>query len=137
MNRLEFDVELIAKYDVNGPRYTSYPTANEFVEKFCVGHYIDALDRLGGPETTPISMYIHVPFCAKVCYYCACNKIVTANRKHADAYVDHLLCEISLQSALLTSNHRLEQLHFGGGTPTYFSDKQFASVFSAHSRRTS
>ncbi len=131
MNRIEFDVELITKYDVNGPRYTSYPTANEFVNEFSAGHYIDALDRLDGAETAPISMYIHVPFCANICYYCACNKIVTANRKHADAYLEHLLCEINLQSELLTNNHRLEQLHFGGGTPTYFSDKQFSSVFAA------
>ncbi len=131
MNRIEFDVELITKYDVNGPRYTSYPTANEFVNKVSAGHYIDALDRLDTGKTAPISMYIHVPFCANICYYCACNKIVTANRKHADAYLEHLLCEISLQSELLTNNHRLEQLHFGGGTPTYFSDKQFSSVFAA------
>ncbi len=131
MDGIDFDASLIGKYDINGPRYTSYPTANEFVKGFSVGHYIDALDRLDCTDTVPLSIYIHMPFCAMICYYCACNKIVTANRKHAEAYLERLLAEIKLQSALLTDNHRVDQLHFGGGTPTYFTNEQFSSVFAA------
>lgn len=130
-NGIEFDAALISKYDVNGPRYTSYPTANEFVEGFPAGCYIEALDRLDGAETVPLSLYIHVPFCATICYYCACNKIVTANRRHAEAYLERLLVEIRMQSALLPENHTVEQLHFGGGTPTYFTNEQFSAVFAA------
>ena len=128
---IEFDAALISKYDVNGPRYTSYPTANEFIEGFSAGCYIEALDRLDAAETVALSLYIHVPFCANICYYCACNKIVTANRIHAEAYLERLLVEIGLQSALVPENHRVDQLHFGGGTPTYFTDEQFSAVFTA------
>jgi oxygen-independent coproporphyrinogen-3 oxidase len=131
MNGIEFDSSLISKYDVNGPRYTSYPTANEFIDGFSASHYIDALEQLDTGGTVPLSMYIHVPFCATICYYCACNKIVTANRKHAHAYLERLLAEIRLKAALLPENHRVEQLHFGGGTPTYFTNEQLASVFAA------
>ncbi len=122
-----FDPDLIRAYDVNGPRYTSYPTANLFTEDLPG----DALDRAleGLPENAPLSLYLHVPFCATICYYCACNKIITANRAHAVAYLTRLYREMAMLAPRLPGGHRIEQLHFGGGTPTYLSNEQFAEVF--------
>jgi oxygen-independent coproporphyrinogen-3 oxidase len=126
---IQFDPELVSKYDVNGPRYTSYPTANLFTDKFSPARYQEALTRLG--PRSPLSLYLHVPFCATICYYCACNKIVTNNRQHAAAYLPRLLHEMALVAALLPADHNVEQLHFGGGTPTYFSNEQFSQLFDA------
>jgi oxygen-independent coproporphyrinogen-3 oxidase len=125
--RIQFDSELIRKYDVNGPRYTSYPTANLFTDDFDPERYAAALKRL--PSAPPLSVYVHVPFCATICYYCACNKIVTNNRRHAAAYIPRVFDEMTAVAALLPPDHEVEQLHFGGGTPTYFSDEQFAQMF--------
>ena len=124
-----FDADLIRAYDVNGPRYTSYPTANLFKEDLDRGALTDALDNL--PRNAPLSLYLHVPFCATICYYCACNKIITNNRKHAVAYLEQLYREIELVKPHLPQGHTIEQLHFGGGTPTYLTDQQFRDVFSA------
>jgi oxygen-independent coproporphyrinogen-3 oxidase len=122
-----FDPDLIRAYDVNGPRYTSYPTANLFKEDLDPGALPAALDDL--PSGCALSLYVHVPFCATVCYYCACNKIITNNRKHAIAYLERLHREMSLLAPHLPDAHRLEQLHFGGGTPTYLTDTQFRELF--------
>jgi oxygen-independent coproporphyrinogen-3 oxidase len=130
-----FDPDLISKYDINGPRYTSYPTANLFTETFDPAHFTAALDNLGkdrdGQTATPLSLYLHVPFCATICYYCACNKIITNNRRHAAEYLPRLLQEMALVANRLPADHQIEQLHFGGGTPTYLSNDQFTQVFSA------
>ncbi|MEZ5560424.1 MAG: oxygen-independent coproporphyrinogen III oxidase [Pseudomonadales bacterium] len=127
-----FDPELIQRYDVNGPRYTSYPTANLFTESFGAADYRQSLAALSQrPAPLPLSLYVHVPFCATICYYCACNKIVTANRRHADAYLERLHREIELMGRLLPERRHVEQLHFGGGTPTYLSDAQFQNLFAA------
>ncbi|MDA1074733.1 MAG: oxygen-independent coproporphyrinogen III oxidase [Proteobacteria bacterium] len=132
-NALEgFDIDLIARYNVSGPRYTSYPTAKEFVEDFSAGQYIRALERI--PSNAPLSLYLHVPFSATICYYCACNKIITNNRKHAVGYLEKLLQEIAMIPRWLKPGQRVEQLHFGGGTPTYFSEEQFEAVFAALNR---
>ena len=129
---IEFDPDLISKYDVNGPRYTSYPTANLFTDAFDPEDYRNALRNLADQtDKPPVSLYVHVPFCATICYYCACNKIVTNNRKHAAAYLPRLLEEMALASALVPASHQVEQLHFGGGTPTYFSNDQLGTVFDA------
>ncbi len=128
---IQFDPELIKKYDVVGPRYTSYPTALQFVEAFDTRHYAAAVGQLGAKLRAPLSLYMHVPFCDTVCYYCACNKIVTKNRKHAEAYLGQLIKEMSLHRRLLGDNHEVVQLHFGGGTPTYFTDDQFDVIFEA------
>ncbi|MEQ8860713.1 MAG: oxygen-independent coproporphyrinogen III oxidase [Pseudomonadales bacterium] len=128
-----FDADLIRRYDVNGPRYTSYPTANLFSEAFPAGGYRQALQNL--PDGAALSLYLHVPFCATVCYYCACNRIITANRRHAVSYLAHLDCEIAMISALLPADHAVEQLHFGGGTPTYLNDAQFTTLFATLRQR--
>jgi oxygen-independent coproporphyrinogen III oxidase len=123
-----FDAALIERYDVNGPRYTSYPTANLFHESFDAAEHERALAALSD-GVAPLSLYVHVPFCATVCYYCACNRIITNNRRHADAYLQRLEREIALVREWLPDGHSVEQLHFGGGTPTYLDDEQFARLF--------
>jgi oxygen-independent coproporphyrinogen-3 oxidase len=121
-----FDPDLIRAYDVNGPRYTSYPTANLFTEDLPRGALRAALRELD--RTAPLSVYVHVPFCDTVCYYCACNRIITNNRKHAVGYLTHLYQEMALVKPDLPADHRVEQLHFGGGTPTYLTDEQLSEV---------
>ncbi len=122
-----FDPDLIRAYDVNGPRYTSYPTANLFSEDIPKSALNEALAAL--PEKAALSLYLHVPFCATICYYCACNKIITNNRKHAITYLTRLFEEMAMVAPRLPAGHRVEQLHFGGGTPTYLTDPQFTEVF--------
>ncbi|MFV2090692.1 MAG: oxygen-independent coproporphyrinogen III oxidase, partial [Pseudomonadales bacterium] len=122
-----FDSDLIRAYDVNGPRYTSYPTANLFTESVNHKQFTTALEAL--PSDAPLSLYVHVPFCATICYYCACNKIITNNRQHAVNYLERLFHEVALLEPYLPSGHQIQQLHFGGGTPTYLTDDQFGSVF--------
>lgn len=131
MESAQFDRELVARYNVNGPRYTSFPTANHFNPHIKRGTCVDALVELGTGATAPLSLYVHIPFCDTICYYCACNKVVTKNRKRCEAYLDDLLREMALYSALLSPNHRVDQIHFGGGTPTYLSDQQFQTLFEA------
>ena len=122
---VEFDAQLISKLSQSGPRYTSYPTADRFTESF---HYRDYLQAVAAVRTRggrhPLSLYIHIPFCDTVCYYCACNKIVTKNREKAATYLGYLKREIELQGHLFAGFNHIEQLHFGGGTPTYLSDEQ-------------
>ncbi len=127
-----FDPQLIRRYDVNGPRYTSYPTANLFSETFAPEAYRQALIGVGAaPRPAPLSLYVHVPFCATVCYYCACNRIITNNRRHSAEYLERLHREIAMVRDRLPDAHRVEQLHFGGGTPTYLDDEQLTALFAA------
>ena len=126
------DAALIQKYNVAGPRYTSYPTANHFSEQFGLDDYRAALDRRALRDArAPLSLYFHIPFCDVVCYYCACNKIVTANHARAVPYVDHLVQEVRLQAVLLGTGRRVEQLHWGGGTPTFLNHAQMRQLMSA------
>ncbi|MDQ7072887.1 MAG: oxygen-independent coproporphyrinogen III oxidase [Gammaproteobacteria bacterium] len=124
-----FDLDLIRRYDTAGPRYTSYPTAVEFDEKFTAGSYrkqIELSNQRGGP----LSLYFHLPFCDTVCFYCACNKIITKNRKHAEPYLANLHKELEMQAALFDTDRVVEQLHWGGGTPTFISHKQMRELMS-------
>jgi oxygen-independent coproporphyrinogen III oxidase len=124
-----FDADLIQRYDQSGPRYTSYPTAVEFRSDFSTGDYYrlaDLSNRQHAPR--PLSLYIHLPFCATVCYYCACNKVVTNNRQRASAYLSHLFREIERQGRLFSSERPVTQLHWGGGTPTFLNDDQMAGL---------
>ncbi len=128
MSLAQFDPDLIRRYNVNGPRYTSYPTADQFRD----GAWIDAYTQsIAVTDTRALSLYMHIPFCSTICYYCACNKINTANLKRADSYVQRLLHEIALQASLIDAPHTIEQLHFGGGTPTFLNDEQFELIFEA------
>jgi oxygen-independent coproporphyrinogen-3 oxidase len=126
-NRVEFDAELIQRYAGSGPRYTSYPTAMEFSPVVNEQTYVEWV-RASNTIGRPLSLYVHVPFCAHVCFYCACNKVVTANRSRAEPYLESLFREIRLQASLVDPHRRVEQLHWGGGTPTFLSDQQLCSV---------
>ena len=127
---LVFDLDLIKRYDKAGPRYTSYPTALELHHGFTEAHYREEIvksNALGGP----LSLYFHIPFCDTVCFYCACNKIVTKNRQHAEPYLANLLKEIALQGGLFDSNRVVNQLHWGGGTPTFLNAQQMQQLMDA------
>ena len=126
---VEFDADLIRKLNRQGPRYTSYPTADRFGTDFGYRDYLQAVTMRRRRNTGPaLSFYIHIPFCNTVCYYCACNKVVTKNREKIAVYLDYLKREIALQGQLFAGMNRVEQLHFGGGTPTYLSDEQMREL---------
>ncbi len=129
LQSLEFDEALIRRYDQAGPRYTSYPTAVQFHESFGADAYrARARATNVGINARPLSLYFHIPFCDTVCFYCACNKIVTKNRKHAIPYLAHLHQEIGAQSELFDRNRVVDQLHWGGGTPTFLSHVQMIEL---------
>ena len=126
---LEVDVELIRKLDRNGPRYTSYPTADRFVEAFNADSYQSwvAKRNLGGIQR-PLSIYVHIPFCNTLCFYCGCNKVITKDKSKAALYLEYLKKEIAMQGALFQGDSVVTQLHFGGGTPTFLSDEQMSEL---------
>ena len=120
---IKFDLTLINRYDKAGPRYTSYPTALELHEGFGDAQYrqhIEKSNAAGGP----LSLYFHLPFCDTVCFFCACNKIITKNRAHAEPYLNNLVKEIERVASLFDKNRKVNQLHWGGGTPTFLSYEQ-------------
>ena len=120
-----FNRALVEKYDFSGPRYTSYPTAVQFSENFKLLDYIRCVhDTNSELIPKPLSLYLHLPFCDTVCYYCACNKIITKNKQHAIPYLDNLHKEIRYQGAMFDDDRLVEQLHWGGGTPTFISHQQ-------------
>lgn len=124
---VSFNRDLIKRYNKAGPRYTSYPTAVEFDENFTAERYQQQID-LSNQRGGPLSLYFHLPFCDTVCFYCACNKIITKNRKHAEPYLANLHQEIAQQASLFDSNRVVEQLHWGGGTPTFISHDQMRQL---------
>jgi len=126
---VEFDSELVSRYNVAGPRYTSYPPAPWFRDGFAGTDYARA--AADTDPTRPLSLYFHLPFCASLCFYCACNKIVTGNRKHADPYLDHLTREIELQAELFGDRPSVDQIHWGGGTPTFLGGDRMAWLIEA------
>ena len=123
---ISFDLALLQRYDLAGPRYTSYPTALQF-HAYDEAAYRAAI-AASNDSQRPLSLYFHLPFCAHVCYYCACNKIITANRKRAAPYLTHLHEEIRLQAALVNTERVVRQLHWGGGTPTFISDDEMTAL---------
>jgi len=132
---VEFDAPLIRKLSNSGPRYTSYPTADRFTDAFGYRDYLQAVTGLRRHGLkNPLSLYLHIPFCNTVCYYCGCNKIVTKNREKAETYLGYLKREIEMQGQLFAGMNAVEQLHFGGGTPTYLSDEQMGDLMT-HLRR--
>ncbi len=124
-----FDADLIRRYDVHGPRYTSYPTALQFREDFGADTYRGcAQDSNDDPIPAPLSLYVHIPFCETVCFYCACTKVVTRNRSRASEYLRHLYLELELQASLFDKDRVVEQVHLGGGTPTFLGDDEIAQL---------
>jgi oxygen-independent coproporphyrinogen-3 oxidase len=132
---VQFDAALIRRLSLHGPRYTSYPTADRFSDAFRPGDYLHAVSTaraMGGRK--PVSLYVHIPFCDRLCYYCACNKIITKNRSKAEVYLGYLKREIDMQGRLFDGMNMVEQLHFGGGTPTYLDHAQMDDLL-AHLRK--
>ena len=124
---LIFDLELIAKYDLSGPRYTSYPTAVQFHDGFGEEDYI-RLAKESNASGNPLSLYFHIPFCDTVCFYCACNKVATKDREMGSVYLQRLHKELELQGALFDKSRVVEQLHWGGGTPTFISHQEMQDL---------
>lgn len=118
--------QLLTRFDVPGPRYTSYPTADRFVEAFGESDYVLALQqrKLGSvAKALPLSIYVHIPFCESLCYYCACNKIITKHPERADVYLRYLSREVELHTAHCGIGQVVSQLHLGGGSPTFLSNE--------------
>lgn len=124
---LPWDTALIQRYNLAGPRYTSYPTAPQFRPDFALVDWQRALAE-GNRQQRPLSLYVHIPFCSTVCYYCGCNKIVTANRQRTEPYIHALKQEIGLQAAYVDRTRPVDQMHLGGGTPTYLDDAQLTEL---------
>ncbi len=123
--------DLLRRFDISGPRYTSYPTADRFVEAFTAADYGQALaQRRSGPAALamPLSLYIHIPFCDSLCYYCGCNKIITKHHDRAATYLRYLAREVDLHTAELGLGQAVTQLHLGGGTPTFLSDAELREL---------
>lgn len=123
---VRFDEQLIHKYNRQGPRYTSYPTALEFTP-IAEGMEHTILNQWD--ESKPLSLYFHVPFCRHLCYYCGCNKIITKKNSDAGDYLDYLIREVKHKKSLLRGTPIVKQLHLGGGTPTFFSDDELAQLW--------
>jgi len=126
-----FDLELIHKYNKSGPRYTSYPTAVQFGPELSDSRYQQIARATNeDPIPRPLSLYFHIPFCDTVCFYCACNKVATKNHALAGPYLEHMYRELALQSKLFDSDRQVEQLHWGGGTPTFLSHDEIYELMS-------
>ncbi|HXF46735.1 MAG TPA: oxygen-independent coproporphyrinogen III oxidase [Burkholderiaceae bacterium] len=122
------DPELLRRFDIPGPRYTSYPTADRFVEAFDAQAFTQWLGKRDAAAGAPLSLYVHIPFCSTVCYYCACNKVITKDHGRAAEYLQALALEADLVSERLQGSRRVEQLHLGGGTPTFLTAEELQRV---------
>jgi len=125
--RLEVDLDLVRKYDVPGPRYTSYPTAVEFGTEFAESDLLSDL-RNTGKTPKPLSLYVHLPFCATLCWFCGCTTVISRDQRKADAYLDRLERELALTAPLVHADSRVVQLHLGGGSPNFLSPAQIARL---------
>ena len=133
---LVIDPVLIRKYDVSGPRYTSYPSADRFVDAFGETQFRQWLERRSiGGSAQPLSLYVHLPFCNTVCYYCACNKVVTRDHGKSAKYIKYLDREMGLVAPLLGERASICQLHWGGGTPTFLSHEEMRAVMRSVDQR--
>jgi oxygen-independent coproporphyrinogen-3 oxidase len=124
----ESSLNLAARYACQGPRYTSYPTAPQFRDNFPLGEYIDWQREDGDHKRAPLSLYRHLPFCQDICYYCACNKIVTRKEGVAREYLDYLQREIVRQIHIVGEQRPITQMHWGGGTPTYLDNAEITEL---------
>jgi oxygen-independent coproporphyrinogen-3 oxidase len=122
------DMDLAAKYACEGPRYTSYPTAPQFRQDFPLEQYLAWQRKDGDHKRAPLSLYLHLPFCNDICYYCACNKIVTRQPGVARQYLDRLAKDIEVQSQLVGKQRPITQMHWGGGTPTYLDNAEITEL---------
>ena len=130
LDAIRWDTDLIRRYDLAGPRYTSYPTAVQFHDGVGPFDLIQAL-RASAQAKRPLSLYVHLPFCAHICYYCACNKVITKDRGRSAPYLQRLLQEAAQVGRHLDPSQEVEQLHFGGGTPTFLSHDELRQLMAA------
>jgi len=134
-SELVIDPVLIRKYDVSGPRYTSYPTADRFVEAFGAAECAQWLAKRNiGGINQPLSVYVHVPFCDTLCYYCGCNKVVTRDHGRSTKYIKYLEKELALVASHLEGDRHICQLHWGGGTPTFLTREEMGALMQAIDR---
>lgn len=131
--KIEFDTDLIKRYDKSGPRYTSYPTAVSFTPEYKEDNYHQHA-RLSNTAGGPLSLYFHIPFCDTICFYCACNKIATKDYSKTPTYLEYLYREMDMQTALFDSSRVVEQLHWGGGTPTFLKHHEIEELM-AYTRK--
>jgi len=128
-SKILFNKELIQRYDYAGPRYTSYPTAKQFDTNYNDGDYKEwVIESNEDPIPSSLSLYLHIPFCDTICYYCGCSKIVTRDRSKATPYIKLLKKEINMQGQLFADDRKVIQIHWGGGTPTFLSDDEIAEI---------
>lgn len=126
-NLIKWDLDLIKRYDLSGPRYTSYPTAVQFDPELSSADLVKTGQESADPDA-PLSLYVHIPFCEHVCYYCACNKVITRSRKKAQPYLDTVYKEMEQLSKWYSNDRKVTQLHWGGGTPTFISHEQMIEL---------
>lgn len=127
-----FDSELIRRFDVPGPRYTSYPTADRFVTALSSPEVADQLScRAQSVAQRPLSLYFHIPFCNTICFYCACNKIITKDRSVSERYLKYLEREMDVVVAALGRDRPVSQMHWGGGTPTFLQAAEISRLVAA------
>jgi oxygen-independent coproporphyrinogen-3 oxidase len=130
-NKITFNKELIRRYDTSGPRYTSYPTAVQFSTDINADDYAQwAVKSNEDPIPKPLSIYLHIPFCDTICYYCGCSKVITKDKSKATGYIQLLKKEIQLQSQLFAPDRKVTQIHWGGGTPTFLNDSEIYEIIS-------
>ncbi|WP_404362668.1 oxygen-independent coproporphyrinogen III oxidase [Corallococcus coralloides] len=128
--------ELLARYNVAGPRYTSYPTAPEWRGDFGPDALAERLTLASAREATqPLSLYVHLPFCRSLCWYCGCNVVISQDPGAADRYIDHLVMEMDLVARRLGARRTLSQIHWGGGTPTFLTEAQLERLWTELTRR--
>ncbi|MCW8193981.1 oxygen-independent coproporphyrinogen III oxidase [Proteobacteria bacterium 005FR1] len=130
---LRWDSTLLERYDLTGPRYTSYPTAPQFRDQFSEGERRAAIERSNGSRS-PLSLYFHIPFCESLCFYCGCNKVVTKHRERSQPYLERMEREMAMQARLFDASREVRQLHWGGGTPTFISDEEMTWLMKATRR---
>jgi len=123
---MKIDFDKFSKYSKPGPRYTSYPTAPEFNENFDENAYIQELKNQD--KNRPISLYFHLPFCRSACYFCGCNVVYTSKEDKKERYIGYLSKELDLLCKHIDTSRKVIQLHFGGGTPTFFSASQLKTI---------
>jgi len=121
---INVDLDLVRKYDISAPRYTSYPTAVEFRDFATTDPLLAHLDRSNRDDSVPLSLYFHLPFCETLCWFCGCTTVITLNHKSSDTYLDYLEKEVALLAPKVNRGRRVVQLHYGGGTPTFFQAPQ-------------
>jgi oxygen-independent coproporphyrinogen III oxidase len=125
-----FDPTVITRYDKPGPRYTSYPTAPTFAEKFGAEQFVQVAQSSNDlPIPCDLSIYVHVPFCLSPCFYCGCNRVITRDHSRAEKYLEFLLREISMVAPLFDADREVVQLHLGGGTPNFLNASELTRLF--------